>query len=285
MMGFLTGLLPGVRDIRAPLIAGYIWLLTAWVIVEPHLPSKQEATGPLRAILALSDVTSSVVLAFGASFLAYLAGSLSEAFVSRGPLASRTSLLLSRRGRGLILTYTNVRSQRIFAMAREKGPPYEFLHEQMMNDPRAGPYTMQPEGPALHDLAEFLGEVTTSELELTMTRLASDDAQMFSVIDRIRAEAELRLAIVAPLTLLACVLAVTWNWFWLIGLVPITGLFWDGLVRSRAANDRVADAIYLERVEPPTVGRLISAAKEWPGPEHEDRPRHPSASPAQASSS
>jgi hypothetical protein len=30
-MGFLTNLLPGVRDFRTPLITGYAWLLSLWL--------------------------------------------------------------------------------------------------------------------------------------------------------------------------------------------------------------------------------------------------------------
>ena len=35
----LTSLLPGVRDLRAPLAAGYIWLLFGWLVVEPRYSS------------------------------------------------------------------------------------------------------------------------------------------------------------------------------------------------------------------------------------------------------
>ena len=33
----LVNLLPGLRDLRAPLSAGFIWLLGIWLLVEPGL--------------------------------------------------------------------------------------------------------------------------------------------------------------------------------------------------------------------------------------------------------
>jgi hypothetical protein len=75
----LASLLPGIRDLRAPLAAGYMWLLAGWLLFHSRIPSRDEATGGIDALYALENATTSVGLAVALSFLAYLIGSLSQA--------------------------------------------------------------------------------------------------------------------------------------------------------------------------------------------------------------
>ena len=84
-MGVLATLLPGVRDVRAPLTAGYIWLLTGWVIFAPSIPSADNASGPLKAILELGEVAGPLTLGVVVSLGAYLLGALSTE-ATRWPL-------------------------------------------------------------------------------------------------------------------------------------------------------------------------------------------------------
>lgn len=77
-MTLLSSVLPGLRELRAPLAAGYLWLLAAWLTAEPYLPSRSEATGLLKAMLELEDAISAVGVAAVLSFAAYLVGSISE---------------------------------------------------------------------------------------------------------------------------------------------------------------------------------------------------------------
>jgi hypothetical protein len=74
----IANLLPGVRELRAPLAAGYLWLLSVWLVVEPHVPKRSKATGPLAAIYHLGDAVSAIGLGIAISFAAYLVGALSE---------------------------------------------------------------------------------------------------------------------------------------------------------------------------------------------------------------
>jgi hypothetical protein len=78
-VGVLGSLLPGIRDLRAPLAAGYLWLLAGWLLFHSRVPGRGEATGALDALYALDDATTSLGLAVALSFLAYIIGSLSQA--------------------------------------------------------------------------------------------------------------------------------------------------------------------------------------------------------------
>src|SRR5690349_21598259 len=72
----LASLLPGLRDVRAPLAAGFIWMVAVWFLLEPHWPEGDTGgvVGSANRLLAnLSLLGQGVVL----SFTAYVLGSFS----------------------------------------------------------------------------------------------------------------------------------------------------------------------------------------------------------------
>jgi hypothetical protein len=72
-----ASLMPGIRELRTPLAAGYLWLLFAWLLVEPSVPSsREELTGAAASIVRLTDEGSIVALGAGISFAAYLVGTV-----------------------------------------------------------------------------------------------------------------------------------------------------------------------------------------------------------------
>jgi hypothetical protein len=75
----LANVLPGLREVRAPLVAGYMWLISAWLLIHDSIPTEQEARGgPWEPFFDLDGIVSSFGLALVLSVLAYLIGSLSE---------------------------------------------------------------------------------------------------------------------------------------------------------------------------------------------------------------
>jgi hypothetical protein len=74
-LSFVTQLLPGLRDVRGPLIAGYLWLLTGWLLLADRLPQRHSLGVYSRAFEA-GDALGRVGLAAAASIAAYLIGSL-----------------------------------------------------------------------------------------------------------------------------------------------------------------------------------------------------------------
>ncbi|MFG2994214.1 hypothetical protein ACGFZK_33795 [Streptomyces sp. NPDC048257] len=74
----LANLLPGIREIRAPLAAGYIWLITLWIISAEYIPKKGQAEGAWKSIYQLSAATGTAATLAAASFAAYLVGCLLE---------------------------------------------------------------------------------------------------------------------------------------------------------------------------------------------------------------
>lgn len=77
-MSAMAALLPGLRELRAPLAAGYVWLLDLWLLFGTHIPSSDEATGVVARIYELDGVVADLGGGVALSFVAYLVGSLSQ---------------------------------------------------------------------------------------------------------------------------------------------------------------------------------------------------------------
>lgn len=76
-VNLLASAIPGLREIRGPLVAGYLWLICAWLIVDPRVPLSESTTGPIRSLVDLADTAGPVATAAGVSVGAYLMGVVS----------------------------------------------------------------------------------------------------------------------------------------------------------------------------------------------------------------
>ncbi|HYJ22770.1 MAG TPA: hypothetical protein VEW07_12210 [Solirubrobacterales bacterium] len=77
LLGVLSYLLPGLRHLRAPLAAGYLWLTAGYFALTPVIPTHSEATGVLADAYNLADSVGSPSLIAASAFVAYLIGLLS----------------------------------------------------------------------------------------------------------------------------------------------------------------------------------------------------------------
>ena len=99
MLNLLASAVPGLRDLRAPLVAGYLWLLVAWLALSPSTPLTDHAGSHVSS--SLVDLAQTIgTLATGAalSVLAYVLGAISVSLP--GVLAS---LLRPRLRRGMTI--------------------------------------------------------------------------------------------------------------------------------------------------------------------------------------
>jgi hypothetical protein len=76
-LNLLSALLPGFREVRAPLIGGYLWLFFAWLLLRANdaLPERSDSQ-LLADLFDLGDSIGKVGLAITASVAAYVVGSL-----------------------------------------------------------------------------------------------------------------------------------------------------------------------------------------------------------------
>src|SRR3954451_24364847 len=96
-MNILANALPGFRDLRGPVVAGYLWLLVLWIAFTPDLDSRPPA-GFAADVYDLAQDLGRVPIFAALSVAAYLIGSLSLEFVQMGLRLGRT--LRRRRSQG-----------------------------------------------------------------------------------------------------------------------------------------------------------------------------------------
>jgi hypothetical protein len=178
----LASLLPGVREVRGPLVAGYLWLLFAWLVVD--VPERAELSGPLAQVAELGDLLTPVGVGVAASFAAYLIGSLSEDLF---------------------------------------GGAYRIWLEVRDPEGRLGGPTRPP----------------ANEL------IQSQVAELTNRIDRLGAEANLRVALTPPLIALIVYMGTEDSAAWFIGGLVVPAMAGQAFLRSRQAiaATRVRDSL------------------------------------------
>jgi hypothetical protein len=321
----LSTLLPGIRELRAPLAAGYIWLLAGWIALEPHIPEAGSSTGLIASIYRLNDALSGFGLAVAASFAAYLIGSLSitlfspairQWFIgvplsapSLGPLAP-----LSEQGTSALSTLVRRTSdQMAVSLALTELTPDEVLQlegissDDRQSAPLGTAIRRPPSSRARRLVAPIIDRVykrrrrrftrieigstvisfdPTSDLDqrqlqlvrrvvsefdqIISTRLLGRDPDLFSAIDRHRAEVEFRLAVIPPLIVLSLAVATRVD-LWaapfvvVAGALAAFGLFVDAGERERKANDTLANDEPKRCRRPPSTlsGRLANSSTYW----------------------
>jgi len=116
--------------------------------------------------------------------------------------------------------------------------------------------------------ADFLREVILREGEATRTRLLVKNAELFSKIDRLRSEADLRSALVLPVAAVGVVIVGRAAqgpiaiWVFLGLLLASFGLYLDAKHKRRASDDALAEALAIGEVETPTISRLRAVAED-----------------------
>lgn len=111
-MNVLTAVLPSLREIRTPLVSGYIWLTAGWLVFGESLPNR-ETNVTYAQLWVLIDAVGPLGAAIAVSMAAYLFGSLVQSAVQY-VRAKSISYLYSRRS---LNTWRSVR------MSRERREP------------------------------------------------------------------------------------------------------------------------------------------------------------------
>lgn len=252
-MQILANALPGFRELRAPLVAGYSWLLFAWLVVDRS--GGIDVNDPtVSALKALSETAGAIPTALALSVTAYLLGSVSQSvstvlrdFVSR------------RRGRSRFVTASELAEQ----TQRELEPTFAELHNRTGGDRQ------------LESLVESAREIEREilrDFEGPSILLLGKEEKLFAEVDRLRAEGELRLAAVVPLVALMFLLALPDRPVWFAAIPALVVLFAQGIQKAEQASELVASAVTRGRVEAPAVERLKRSVRAM---DEATRPRPP----------
>lgn len=233
-MTLLSSLLPGVRALRAPLAAGFIWLLSLWLAVEPLVPEHTPTAGIGGSIARMEGLGQAIGWLVMVSFAAYLVGSILMVVVPR--VGMRMVELVARHETYYDSTSGEYRWRYSIRWARggeeDNAPPrppgklVRYINRVM--GPRAGPSqdaawrleTYAAENGPGRNLEGTMREIA-EEWEILPLTIAGTNPTLYTEIDRYRAEAEFRTALQAPLMALGIVVAIRTGTSWAAPLAAV----------------------------------------------------------------
>jgi len=291
MGGFLMlmNLLPGLRDLRAPLSAGYLWLTGLWLLLVDVVPSRSTATGVVAHIYGLThDLGRGVTLA-AVSFVAYLIGVVLSVDADGFVVGFFSGIPYDAQGRPLLTVFLFL--QHLFhpVDAKRRSDRPKQMSRKVVDDMRAlvqrVKESVPPVSTAKSDLsdleksaiAEWNASLPTNyrhhdpsdwttlvwleldwemrsslanEMQLLVTQLRVTSPPLFEQYDRARGEAEFRLSVAFPLAFVLTALAWRWTPLWLFLLVGVFLIMGSGVKRAHDAMDVVGQAALTGYVAP-----------------------------------
>jgi hypothetical protein len=250
MGGILASLLPGLRDLRAPLAAGYIWLATFWVAWGRKQTDLEHRQGLIGDAYQLAHTAGPLAIGAALSFAAYVLGILSISLF--GSLRDRLRSMWA----DLRLIWRNTRRMRR-KLKPDLPKQYPPLRVRMMIREQAKRYGIPQKGN--EDFLDRQANRLVQDLDIVPFRLIGKEPELYGEYDRLRSEGEFRLAIAEPGILLFAFLAVSESWLWLIGLLGVIALEVLGLRKTDEADNLLYDALRVERVESPVLTDLENA--------------------------
>ncbi|MFB7545587.1 hypothetical protein ACFC0N_37475 [Streptomyces zaomyceticus] len=244
----LTSLLPGIRELRTPLAAGYIYVVTLLLLFGEHLPTEEEAPAPLEPFYALVEWAGKPAAFASSIFIAYLLGSMLElspvavARLTSGPLLRAkptpsgrimySSPLLSRRSMRDLVVY-----------ARGRLWPTQQAE------------TLSPEDEDA--LSEGLTKLL-SELPELRTRLYAANQDLYGDYDRKAAEASFKVNVgIAGIALSFAARAVLNPW-WTLACAAMFLLILRGIVADREAKTVLVEALAADQVQSPQFDAFVA---------------------------
>lgn len=293
----LSSLLPGLREVRAPLAAGFVWITALWFMLAPRWVGDSGADGVVdlayRLMSTLSILGQGVVM----SFAAYLLGSFSVFLFSR-PLLSlfRTSMEadpgplsgLSELGRvSLTKVSADGRQKLEGALALSGVGVDEVLgltarvpdttDKRARTGRRGRRRRLEPtllSSTTVLSTPEELQETEIAERVLrdlpvvANAQLLGREPEVYSAVDRSQAEVEFRVALMPALLALSVSLAVAAApesviltvTVGLVGVLGAAGLILDAARQRRDSNELILSLMEHRRITPPALLRAESTA-------------------------
>lgn len=290
----LASLLPGIRELRAPLAAGYTWLFGLWLALHQFLPPNGQATGLLRDLINLGDWSGKPAIFAALSFIAYILGILSIAalHVIDSWLSDLLRPLRDVRFIGILIPgsrwTTKVRDALEDAVANKLANRFlsdeefraavmenaERLTGQAKTDKRLSStilhYSSMSEQELKDDYyARWLllnmtvrtaphVESARGDLPYLAPRLLGREEQIYAEYDRRKAEGNFLAGLIIPLSFIVVTLAVTVSIWWISGAPAPVILAYLAVESWIAADQNLALALSADRVTSPALERVMT---------------------------
>lgn len=242
MCRFSPARFPAFRDLRAPITAGYMWLVFAWLVINPDL-NRPPTTGVAGSIYDLLNRGGRIWVAIATGVVAYFIGSVSQEF------SKIMRIAWDEFGPEFGSNRFTIRPDEQLERALHRGQQTITLA-----------YPPEETGKAferrIRNRSEEARVEADRELDLPATLLVGDQTELFAEVDRLRAEGELRMAVVPPLIGLLIFLVLESSFWWLSMIPIIVILFVQGVQRELDSKKSIADAIRIGRVSSSSVSKF-----------------------------
>lgn len=230
----LASLLPGFREARVALSAGYLYLLAFYVFLrEPIARAVEQDPDLNEAVRAVQEAFGDIGIGAAVTFAALLVGSLATDFTNALVVRAGRRRGLSRRGYAALLAVSE-------DIGRQVAPLSTDARQRLMTD------------------HPHVADALVRELPLVRTRLLAEDREVFNEVSRLEGEAEFRVAVGVALLFVALAGAFRFHPLWGLGVFPAGLLSVLGLYRAREAGDLLADMLLLKRVRAPLMDRIAA---------------------------
>lgn len=253
-----ASLLPGLRDLRVPLASGLIWLIAAWLLVEPHIPD-EEPTGVLGSLYRLEGAFGAAFLTAATLFIAYLVGIMLPYYKLPVHRIQRLWTKKITDGQQLLAISVNARAEllrfieqpvreaaRILAEAGRWGDEQEALKES------ESIWTIN---------LQVVENILHEEEFLALRLLSQDKEPLYQSYDRKIAEAQFRQGLTMPTAALVVVLAITASPYWLFAFVIPGVLGALSLSSRRDAMNDLSHAIVSGAIQSSAITLLQQVVK------------------------
>jgi hypothetical protein len=285
----LASLLPGLRDLRAPLASGYLWLAFAWACFSSQLTDAVQRNDPVHELVVETGVLGPTRLLAILTFVAFLIGAVCNVSSRRfatlviwywDPVWERTvGRAYGKVHRKVNFGAPQARTSRAGGAqrrtpARETTPDTDHLkgtaigglhvstiaHRHLLTFLRSRPggaAAVPPEAELDDPRLRERTRPVYDEIPQLAIRLAKDQPTLFDAYDRAHAEADFRVTVAFPLAALG--VRLMWIW-WPAGVLLIAGspfMLAAAMTKEREANDVVIEAVCIDAVQSEAVNRLL----------------------------
>lgn len=272
----LSNLLPGIRNVRAPLTAGYLWLVALWVLFSARIEPQGDAPTIVAGFENLHLADNPIWVAAGVTAVAYIVGVITTE-VMVGSVRAVRGWQRRRRTPGSVIITPGERRADVIVQPPRQVDTYPLssrgrrvIEDSVQRELKDLVNASKEREPELEEV--FRGRdkvaVVAEQLGEVASRLRAAENPLFDEVDRLRAEAEFRYAVSVPISVL-CFLGLLW---WrpegaeFLGLLPLAAipagfLIWLAFRSQQRSNDVMADALLAGVVRAPCFELLQARVK------------------------
>lgn len=289
----LASILPGFREVRTPLVTGYLYLMCVWLALgQDRLLPDEPSSEFTRRLSDLFQTFGTAAAVATVSFAAYLLGALLTVRKISPRVRSILSTIRIIEGRDqTVSSRSRPGDHRARLQQRLDSLPLDIrvqLNNFVWDQVESAYGADQPQAEALARLVglgsnfgravqEVLGRadhergsgrswvlpaalnltiVNEFEVQVLADRLHLEREALWNEYDRLRSEAELRFSLFIPLVLVTVLATVLWSPLALFGLVLPVVLLRQGLSNQRQAESTVWQALLGGWIKSPILEKI-----------------------------